>query len=71
MEPIPELMTVAEAASRLSVTPSTLKRWRLAGTGPAAIMITDRLVRYRPSAVEAWLKARTTGGGVAAGETAP
>jgi excisionase family DNA binding protein len=36
---------------------ATLKRWRTERTGPAAMHI-GRHVRYRRSAVEAWLAAR-------------
>jgi hypothetical protein len=37
---------------------NSLYRHRIAGTGPAFIAVTKAQIRYRPSVVKAWLKAR-------------
>lgn len=39
------------------ISPRTLQRWRLEGTGPVFVKV-GRLVRYRRSALDAWLAAR-------------
>ena len=54
------LLTRAEVAKLLSVAPHTLACWRSAGKGPEVVKFgTGRsaAVRYRRSAVEAWLAA--------------
>lgn len=52
---IDPLLTPEEVAEMLGgVSPATLKRWRTQRTGPVVLHI-GRCVRYRRSAVEAWL----------------
>lgn len=52
------VLSPAEVSVMLGGVPvATLKRWRTQRTGPAALHI-GRHVRYRRSAVEAWLAAR-------------
>ena len=61
------LLTGAEAAERLGVSPRTLEDWRLRGGGPVYIKLGRRLVRYGPDELDAFVAegARTnTGGGV-------
>jgi len=59
------LLNTQELAQRLNVPAGTVRRWRDAGTGPPAVRV-GRQIRYRPSAVEAWLDSRSTTGGAAA-----
>ncbi len=48
-----------EAAAYLGVTPHTLDIWRAARRYPIPYVKVGRLVRYRRSALDAWLTART------------
>ena len=48
----------------IGIPAGTLAQWRYLGKGPEFIKA-GRHVRYRPEAVEAWLKAQTRGGGAA------
>lgn len=51
-----QLLTPEEVSQMLGgVPPATLKRWRTQRTGPVVLHI-GRHVRYRRSAVEAWLR---------------
>lgn len=52
------LLTTAETADWLNVNEQTLRNWRTTGGGPPAVKV-GRHVRYRPSAVNAWLDANT------------
>jgi len=52
--PIERLFSVDTLADYLGVSPKTLYDWRLKRTGPPAIKVGSQL-RWRPSAVEAWL----------------
>ena len=49
------LLTTREVAEILGVNAVTLAKWRAAGTGPAFVQPAPRTVRYRPSAIDAWL----------------
>lgn len=49
-----ELLTPKETAARLKVAVNTLRDWRRLKKGPAFIK-KGHLVRYRASAVEAWI----------------
>ena len=52
------LLTPEEVSEMLGgVPPGTLKRWRTQRTGPVALHM-GRHVRYRRSAVEAWLQTK-------------
>ena len=52
------LLTPEDVSQMLGGVPAaTLKRWRTQRTGPVALHI-GRHVRYRRSAVEAWLEAK-------------
>jgi predicted DNA-binding transcriptional regulator AlpA len=50
------LLTEPEAAEVLRVSTSTLKRWRLAGTGPPVEGYVGRSPRYRRSELLAWIR---------------
>jgi predicted DNA-binding transcriptional regulator AlpA len=53
-----QLLTPEEVSEILGgVPPATLKRWRTQRTGPVVLHI-GRHVRYRRSAVEAWLQTK-------------
>ena len=53
-----ELLTPEEVSEILGgIPPATLKRWRTQRTGPVVLHI-GRHIRYRRSAVEAWLKTK-------------
>ena len=52
------LMPSAAVAEYLGVMVPALEKWRQVGTGPAYIKV-GRLVRYRKSALDAWLTERT------------
>ncbi len=50
------LLTEAAVARLLNIGPSTLRKWRQRGHGPKHLRL-GGVVRYRPSAVEAFLNA--------------
>lgn len=50
-----ELLTVRAAADYLKVATGTLYNWRHAGTGPPAVTVGVRSVRYRRSDLDAWI----------------
>jgi predicted DNA-binding transcriptional regulator AlpA len=51
-------LTQNEVATLLRLSPRTLERHRLAGTGPAYVKLGRRVV-YKREAVEAWATANT------------
>lgn len=51
----PQLLTTAEAATYLSLSPRTLEAWRSQLVGPPHIKISGRAVRYRPEDLEQWV----------------
>ena len=53
------LLTVAQVARRLGVTPHSLATRRYLGNGPPYIVVGPKLLRYDADALEAWLQART------------
>ena len=53
------LLTEQQAAELLGVKPTTLQVWRCNKRYALAYIKTGRLVRYRRSAIEAFLEART------------
>lgn len=54
-----QLLTVAELAELLRVTPATIYGLRYRGDAPPAVRI-GRELRFDPAAVHAWLAGRTT-----------
>jgi predicted DNA-binding transcriptional regulator AlpA len=46
-----------QTARLLGLSPRTLERHRVSGTGPHYIVLGRRLVRYRLSDIEAWITA--------------
>lgn len=61
-----QLLTTEQAAAFLGTTRRTLEAWRYVGAGPVFVKLRGRMVRYRPSDLEAFVTegARTnTGGG--------
>ena len=64
------LLSPKEVQAEYGFTPQTLANWRWMGTGPAYIKTTPGKagrIKYRRSAIEAWLNAQTvqTGGAAA------
>lgn len=53
------LLTVAQVARRLGVTPHSLATRRYLGNGPPYIVVGPKLIRYDADALDAWLQART------------
>ncbi len=53
------LLTEQQAAEIIGVKPTTLQVWRTTKRYPLAYVKAGRLVRYRASAVEAFIEART------------
>jgi excisionase family DNA binding protein len=51
------LLTVEELAERLRVPVKTVYAWRYKHQGPPGISV-GRHIRFRPEAVEAWLRQR-------------
>ena len=58
-EPVADhYMTLNELAGYLAVPVSTLRYWRMNGTGPPALKF-GKCLRFRRSDVDAWTKAHT------------
>lgn len=65
-----QLLTTEQAAVYLGTTRRTLEAWRYVGAGPVFVKLRGRMVRYRPSDLEAFVAkgARTnTSGGIPEG----
>lgn len=56
-----QLLDEVELAEQLGVSRSTLQSWRYSGRGPRFIKI-GRLIRYRNTDVDAYLRSQTRGG---------
>lgn len=54
------LLRTDQVAAWLSVSKSTLVRWRQSGEGPAVYWLAEGVPRYPVVDVEAWLAVRTT-----------
>lgn len=52
------LLTTEDVAALLKVKPATLKQWRHARKGPKFISLGRRMVRYRRSDVDEWIRSR-------------
>lgn len=52
------LLSQAEAAEFLGVSPHTLNRWRVVRQGPEYIKFGQRLVRYRFADLAAWVESQ-------------
>lgn len=55
-----ELMTPEELAAAVKKDLNTIRWWRYKGIGPRSFKLSERVVRYRKSDVDAWLKERYT-----------
>jgi hypothetical protein len=49
------LLTTIEAANYLRLAPDTLKRYRYLGVGPTFLRAGRAAIRYRRSALDAWM----------------
>lgn len=59
---IEEVLNTIQAAKVLGRQPQTLRLWRLRGGGPKYLRLGNGVharVAYRPSDLDAWLRART------------
>ncbi|WP_269514899.1 helix-turn-helix transcriptional regulator [Brevundimonas subvibrioides] len=54
----PRLLSTAEAAAQLGLSPGYLKTKRVTGGGPAFVKMGAR-VSYHPAALDAWIQANT------------
>ncbi|GAA4172358.1 helix-turn-helix domain-containing protein [Gryllotalpicola koreensis] len=54
------LLRTEDVAKWLSVSKSTLVRWRQSGEGPTVYWLAEGVPRYRAADVETWLAARST-----------
>jgi excisionase family DNA binding protein len=52
------MLTTAEVARRMRVTPGTVRRWRLDDVGPRFIQV-GNIYRYPLDQLEAWMRAKT------------
>lgn len=50
-----QLLTSEQAAAFLGTTRRTLEAWRYVGAGPVFVKLRGRMVRYRPSDLEAFV----------------
>jgi hypothetical protein len=57
-----QLMTTAEAATYLSLSPRTLETWRVKQIGPPVTRLSSRAVRYSADALEAWVEESSKAG---------
>ena len=60
IHPAAEVLTRAQAAERLGVTPATLARWAMQGRGPAYSLtgVTKGRALYSAASIAEWLEAR-------------
>ena len=58
MDSTERLMSPADVSEMLGIPINTLYRWRVRGEGPTGYRV-GRHVRYRRSAVDAWLETQT------------
>lgn len=56
------VLTDPEAAKYLSLSPQTLRNWRLRGEGPPFCRIGRRRIAYRIVDLDAFLEAKLVGG---------
>ena len=54
-----QMLSPAEAAIQLGVTPRFLAGHRTKGTGPRFIRLSHSVIRYRRSELNTWLESRT------------
>jgi len=52
------LLTESALAARLSLSPATLRNWRVKGLGPPFVQLSRRAVRYRAEDVDQWIATR-------------
>jgi hypothetical protein len=62
-EPVPDLLTITEAAELLRTPVATLRYWRHLGTGPRSFRL-GRRVLYRRGDLLDWIDAQRDQGGV-------
>jgi predicted DNA-binding transcriptional regulator AlpA len=50
------LLSTEDFSARTGIKPRTIERWRLEGKGPEFVRIGSRMVRYRLSAIESFIR---------------
>jgi predicted DNA-binding transcriptional regulator AlpA len=58
---IPACMRPREAAKYLSLSQSTLDKWRAMGKGPTCVQLGSKAVAYRRADLDGWLESRLRG----------
>jgi len=48
-------MNTVAAAEYIGISEATLKRWRMAGTGPEYLRLGERIIKYRQTDLDCWL----------------
>jgi predicted DNA-binding transcriptional regulator AlpA len=56
--PHDELVRIDKLSARLDVNPTTLRRWRASGVGPAFIQLGPKIIAYREADIAAWIEQR-------------
>ena len=56
----PDLLDTTQLAKAYGLAEVTLRKWRIAGTGPRFVRL-GRCVRYRIADIESWVSSRTVG----------
>jgi len=56
-----ELLTPVAVSDFLKTPERTLETWRYRGVGPAFIRLSGRIIRYRRSDLDRWLRSRRIG----------
>ncbi|WP_076680394.1 AlpA family transcriptional regulator [Microbacterium sp. RU33B] len=55
---MPELLTQAQVADILAVSPRALEDWRVTGDGPPYLKLSHKVLRYDAAALTRWLRTR-------------
>lgn len=54
-----QLLTENDAAQLLSISPRTLRNWRVIGDGPVYVRVSGRCIRYRFEDLKGFIAQRT------------
>ena len=57
-----QLLSDVELASFLGIAVQTIRNWRWRGEGPRFVKLGDRVVRYRPADIQAFIEAGAMAG---------
>ncbi len=56
------MLDTQQVADLLSVSVSTIRKWRMAGDGPPWLKLSGGVVRYDPEVLTEWIASRVKGG---------